>query len=54
MTFVSGLLRGWWVLGREYEVMRLDRDYWRSRADRGTSLAERATTVAERAMGGPG
>ena len=51
-TFVGGLLRGWWVLGREYEVMRADRDYWRTRADRGTQLAERATTVAESVMGG--
>jgi hypothetical protein len=53
-VFVTGLLRGWWVLGREFESMRADRDYWRTRADRGTSLAEKATTVAEKVVGGPG
>lgn len=53
LAFVSGLLRGWWVLGREYEAMRADRDYWRSRTERGTSLAEQATKVAERVTGGP-
>jgi hypothetical protein len=32
--------------------MTADRDYWRTRADRGTQLAERATGVAERVAGG--
>jgi hypothetical protein len=52
VAFISGLLRGWWVLGREYRAMMADRDYWRTRADRGTQLAERATGVAERVAGG--
>jgi hypothetical protein len=51
-AFLTGLLRGWFVLGREYQAMTADRDYWRTRADRGTLLAERATGVAERVAGG--
>jgi hypothetical protein len=54
MAFFTGLLREWWVLGREYRAMQSDRDYWRSRVDRGMQLAERATAVAERSVGGPG
>lgn len=52
-TFLTALLRGWIVLGREYRTMAADRDYWRSRAERSTSLAERGVAVAESLVGGP-
>lgn len=52
-TFITALLRGWVVLGREYALMQADRDFWRATALRGTSLAEGATGMAERATGGP-
>lgn len=50
LTFISGLLREWWVLGREYRTMEEDRNFWRSRAIGGTDLAERATDVARLVM----
>lgn len=52
-AFITALLRGWVVLGREYAAMQADRDYWRTTALRGTSLAERATSTAETLAGGP-
>lgn len=52
-AFTTGLLRGWWVLGREYALMQQDRDFWRTRALRGTALAESATSTAETLAGGP-
>lgn len=57
VAFITGLLRGWWVLGRECESletqlsdMKSDRDYWRNRVERGTALAEQATNLASRTL----
>jgi hypothetical protein len=42
VVLVLGGVKGWYVFGREYEQMKIDRDQWRGLALRGTSLAERA------------
>jgi hypothetical protein len=42
VVLVFGGVKGWYVFGREYEQMKIDRDQWRGLALRGTSLAERA------------
>jgi hypothetical protein len=47
-TFMTLLLRGALRLGREYEEMKAERDWWRSRAERGVRMAETATSMAER------
>ena len=44
VLLMSGKIR----LGREYEDMKTDRDWWRSRAERGVQMAEKATSVADR------
>lgn len=46
IMFITGLLRGWWCLGRELEQMRSDRDYWRNAAQRGLDMTE--TAIAPR------
>lgn len=43
---LSGKLR----LGREYDAMKDERDWWRSRAERGARLAETATNLADRVI----
>ncbi|HBY45324.1 MAG TPA: hypothetical protein DEU95_06360 [Chloroflexi bacterium] len=48
LGFIGGLLRGWWVLGREHEELRRDRDYWREAANRAAGIAETPIRVAER------
>lgn len=35
---------------KQLEEMRADRDWWRSRAERGARLTEAATNVAERVL----
>jgi hypothetical protein len=47
-AFVTALMRGTLRLGREYEAMKAERDYWRNRAERGVRIAEVATNVADR------
>lgn len=42
VVLVFGGVKGWYVFGREYEQMKIDRDQWRGLALRGTTLAERA------------
>ena len=53
--FLVALLRGWLVLGREYEYLKQElaertkeRDVWMQAALHSTQLGEQATTLAER------
>ena len=44
--FIVAFIRGWIVPGLLYDDLRLERDYWRSVADRALTVAEKvAPTV---------
>ena len=43
-----GVIRGWWVPGSYYRIMKKDRDEWKDIAIKGLSVGERAVTLIER------
>lgn len=57
---VTGLLvvalvggaRGWWVYGRYYREMVVDRDFWRDQALSGTKAAEQLAALHVARRGG--
>lgn len=48
ITFIVGLLREWWVLGREYRRERADKEEWKKLALSGTKIAELAVEDRQR------
>lgn len=48
VVFIIGLMREWWVFGRELKACRRDRDEWKRWAMQGTDLLDKAVTIADR------
>ena len=50
LVVLVGGAKQWWVFGWQFEMMRQDRDQWRSLALHGSELASKAVeTLAKRA-----
>ena len=47
----AGLVRGWWVVGRRYEEVLKERDYWRDRFFSAINLGEKAADIAAEEVG---
>ena len=45
---ILAFLRGWIVPGIQYEDLKIDRDYWRSVADRALTAVERVVQPPNR------
>jgi hypothetical protein len=41
--------RGWWVRGKDYEKLEVEKNEWKQAALRGITTAERAITLQEKA-----
>lgn len=48
---IVGQVRGWWVVGKRYDEMVVDRNYWRNRFFDSIGLAEKATNIAAEEIG---
>lgn len=51
LTAIAGLVRGWWVVGRRYDEVLKERDYWRDRFFNAINLGEKAAEIAAREVG---
>jgi hypothetical protein len=48
---IAGFVRGWWVVGKRYDEMTTDRNYWRDRFFDSIGLVEKATKIAAEEIG---
>lgn len=51
LVAIAGLVRGWWVVGRRYDEVLKERDYWRDRFFNAIDLGEKAANIAAREVG---
>lgn len=48
---LAGFIKGWWVVGRRYDEMKKERDYFRDRFFDTLGVAEKATDIAVQEVG---